>query len=227
MNPRSKALVIDDERAIRRLMRLVLSENGYQVFEAETGGVGLTEAAQRKPDVILLDLGLPDIDGQTVLRRLREWSNAPVLILSVRNTTDEKVKALNHGADDYITKPFDVPELLARLKAIQRRVAETVDQSVLQAGPLTIDYESRTVKVNNREISLSATEYGLLRILAQHRGKVVTHKQLLREIWGTTAEDRSQYLRVYMAHLRKKLESPTGKRLIKTEVGIGYRMTLP
>ncbi|HBI14730.1 MAG TPA: DNA-binding response regulator [Desulfobulbaceae bacterium] len=227
MNPKAKALVIDDEKAIRRLLKLVLSENGYQVYEAEAGGTGLTEAAQRKPDVILLDLGLPDLDGQTVLRRLREWSNAPVLILSVRNTTDEKVTALNHGADDYITKPFDVPELLARLKAIQRRVAETIDQSVLQAGPLTIDYESRTVKVNNKEISLSATEYELLRVLAQHQGKVVTHKQLLREIWGATAEDRSQYLRVYMAHLRKKLETPSGKRLIKTEIGIGYRMILP
>lgn len=227
MNPKTKALVIDDEKAIRRLLKLVLSENGYQVYEAEAGGTGLTEAAQRKPDVVVLDLGLPDLDGQAVLRRLREWSNVPVLVLSVRNTTEEKVAALNHGADDYITKPFDVPELLARLKAIQRRVAETVDQPLFQSGPLTIDYENRTVKINNKEIGLSATEYGLLRVLAQHQGKVVTHKQLLREIWGATAEDRSQYLRVYMAHLRKKLETPIGKRLIKTEIGIGYRMILP
>jgi len=227
MNPKVKALVIDDEKAIRRLLRLVLSEDGYQVYEAEAGGAGLTEAAQRKPDVVVLDLGLPDLDGQAVLRRLREWSNVPVLVLSVRNTTEEKVAALNHGADDYITKPFDVPELLARLKAIQRRVAETIDQPLFQSGPLTIDYENRKVKINNKEISLSATEYGLLRVLAQHQGKVVTHKQLLREIWGATAEDRSQYLRVYMAHLRKKLETPIGKRLIRTEIGIGYRMILP
>jgi two-component system KDP operon response regulator KdpE len=224
MKPNPKALIIDDEKAIRRLLHLVLVEHGYQVFEAETAGQGLSEAAQRKPDVVLLDLGLPDLDGQEALKRLREWSNVPVLILSVRSGAEEKVKALNQGADDYITKPFDVPELMARLKAIQRRAADTAADPVITAGPLMIDLENRIVQVNHKEISLSSTEYALLRILAQHLGKVITHKQLLREVWGTAAEDRSQYLRVYMTHLRKKIEAPAGKRMIRTEVGIGYRL---
>lgn len=224
MKPKLKALIIDDEKAIRRLLHLVLVEHGYQVFEAETAGQGLSEAAQRKPDVVLLDLGLPDLDGQEALKRLREWSNVPVLILSVRSGAEEKVKALNQGADDYITKPFDVPELMARLKAIQRRAADTAADPVITAGPLMIDLENRIVQVNHKEISLSSTEYALLRILAQHLGKVITHKQLLREVWGTAAEDRSQYLRVYMTHLRKKIEAPAGKRMIRTEVGIGYRL---
>jgi two-component system, OmpR family, KDP operon response regulator KdpE len=224
MKTKPKALVIDDEKAIRRLIRLVLAEHGYQVFEAETAGQGLSEAAQRKPDVVLLDLGLPDMDGQLALKRLREWSNVPVLILSVRSGTEDKVKALNQGADDYITKPFDVPELMARLQAIQRRAVDTAADPVFTAGPLMIDFENRIVQVDHKEVSLSSTEYALLRILAQHLGKVITHKQLLREVWGTAAEDRSQYLRVYMTHLRKKIEGPAGKRMIKTEVGIGYRL---
>jgi len=224
MKPKPKALIIDDEKAIRRLLHLVLVEHGYQVFEAETAGQGLSEAAQRKPDVVLLDLGLPGMDGQEALKRLREWSNVPVLILSVRSGTEEKVKALNQGADDYITKPFDVTELIARLKAIQRRAADTSVDPVITSGPLMIDLENRIVQVNHKEVSLSSTEYALLRILAQHLGKVITHRQLLREVWGTAAEDRSQYLRVYMTHLRKKLEGPAGKRMIKTEVGIGYRL---
>jgi two-component system KDP operon response regulator KdpE len=224
MKTKPKALIIDDEKAIRRLIRLVLAEHGYQVFEAETAGQGLSEAAQRKPDVVLLDLGLPDMDGQLALKRLREWSNVPVLILSVRSGTEEKVKALNQGADDYITKPFDVPELMARLQAIQRRTVDTSADPVFSAGPLKIDFENRMVWVDHKEVSLSSTEYALLRLLAQHLGKVITHKQLLREVWGTAAEDRSQYLRVYMTHLRKKIEGPAGKRMIKTEVGIGYRL---
>ncbi len=226
MKPRNKALIIDDEKAIRRLLTLVLTEHGYQVFEAETAEEGMNQAAQRKPDVILLDLGLPDMDGQTALRRLREWCTVPVLVVSVRSDTDEKVKALNSGADDYITKPFDVPELLARLQAIQRRAGDTEKESVFTAGPLFIDYESRTVKVNNKVVNLSVIEYSLLRLLAQHQGKVITHKQLLRDVWGTVAEDRSQYLRVYMTHLRKKIETTPRKRMIRTEVGIGYRLVI-
>jgi len=226
MKPKNKALIIDDEKAIRRLLNLVLTEHDYQVFEAETAGEGLAEAAQRKPDVVLLDLGLPDMDGQVALRRLREWCNVPVLVISVRSDTDEKVKALNSGADDYITKPFDVPELLARLQAIQRRASDTEQESVFMAGPLLIDYQNRIVKVNNKEVNLSSIEYSLLRLLAQHKGKVITQKQLLREVWGTAAEDRSQYLRVYMTHLRKKIDTTPGKRMIKTEIGIGYRLII-
>lgn len=226
MKPKNKALIIDDEKAIRRLLNLVLTEHGYQVFEAETAEEGINQAAQRKPDVILLDLGLPDMDGQVALRRLREWCDVPVLVISVRSDTDEKVKALNSGADDYITKPFDIPELLARLQAIQRRASDTEQESVFMAGPLLIDYQNRIVKVNNKEVNLSSIEYSLLRLLAQHKGKVITQKQLLREVWGTAAEDRSQYLRVYMTHLRKKIDTTPGKRMIKTEIGIGYRLII-
>jgi two-component system, OmpR family, KDP operon response regulator KdpE len=216
-------LIIDDEPPIRRLLRLTLEPAGYKVCEAETGQLGLQEAAAKRPDAIILDLGLPDMDGLTALKRLREWSSTPVLVLTVRNQEADKVAALDGGADDYLTKPFGTAELLARLRAIQRRVLET-QEPVFVCDDLTVDLAARTVTVKKKEIRLTGTEYALLHELVRHAGKVVTHKQLLRAVWGPNAEEQSQYLRVYVTHLRKKLEPDYGKKLIQTEPGIGYRL---
>jgi two-component system KDP operon response regulator KdpE len=219
------ALVIDDEVQIRRLMRLTLESEGYIVYEATSGQEGLTATVYRRPDVIVLDLGLPDMEGVEVLRRLREWSTIPVLILSVRQDVEEKVAALDRGADDYLTKPFHADELAARLRAIRRHSPVEPENPFYRSGGFHIDFLSRKTVRDGREIHLTATEYALLRILAQNEGKVVTHSQLLRAVWGPTAEEQSQYLRVYVNHLRKKIESdPTQPRLIMTEPGIGYRM---
>jgi len=218
------ALVIDDEPPIRRLLRLTLEPQGYRVFEAEGGQLGLQEAAAHRPDVIVLDLGLPDIEGITVLRRLREWSQTPVLVLTVRDREVDKVAALDAGADDYLTKPFGAAELLARLRAVQRRAPEAHEEPVFVCGGLAVDLAARVVMLNKEEVHLTATEYGLLHELVRHAGKVVTHKQLLRAVWGPNAEEQSQYLRVYITHLRKKLETKTSGKLIQTEPGIGYRL---
>ncbi len=225
MKPARVALIIDDEKQIRRLLRLALERADYQVFEAETGQAGLDEIVYRKPDIVLLDLGLPDMDGVKVLRRLREWSDVPVLILSVRDDAEEKVEALDAGADDYVTKPFDTAELLARIRATQRRSLTETGDPVFKSGALCVDFSARQVKLNGIEIKLTPTEYSLLRVLVQNAGKVVTHRQLLRTVWGEKAESQAQYLRVYVTHLRKKLETDTAApSLIKTEVGIGYRL---
>jgi two-component system, OmpR family, KDP operon response regulator KdpE len=227
LSERAMALVIDDERQIRKLLRILL-EDEYRVFESESGRQGLQDIAARRPDVVLLDLGLPDMDGMTVLKRLREWSRVPVLILSVREGPEDKVAALDSGADDYVTKPFESVELLARLRAIQRRAPGAMEEPYFQAGHLAIDFNSRAVTVNGNEVKLTATEYALLKVLAQHAGKVVSHKQLLREVWGPNAEEQSQYLRVYMTHLRKKIEiAGAREKLLRTESGIGYRLVLP
>jgi len=219
------ALVIDDEKQIRRLLRLALEGAEHQVFEAETGQAGLAAIVHRRPDVVLLDLGLPDMDGLKVLRRLREWTRVPVLILSVRDDPEEKVAALDAGADDYVTKPFDTAELLARVRVIQRRSLVETGEPVFECGPLCVDLAARRVTLDGAEIKLTPTEYALLRMLVQHAGKVVTQKQLLRTVWGEKAESQAQYLRVYITYLRKKLEPQAGgPRLIKTEVGIGYRL---
>jgi two-component system KDP operon response regulator KdpE len=220
------ALIIDDEKQIRRLLRLALEGADHHVFEAETGQAGLEEIVYRKPDVVLLDLGLPDTDGVKVLRRVREWSDVPVLILSVRDDAAEKVAALDAGADDYVTKPFDTAELLARVRATQRRSLTETSEPVFTSGPLSVDFAARQVKLNGKEIKLTPTEYSLLRVLVQNAGKVVTHRQLLRTVWGEKAESQAQYLRVYVTHLRKKLEAERdAPLLIKTEVGIGYRLS--
>lgn len=228
MTDKPTALIIDDEVQIRRLLHIVLEGDGYRVLESESGEQGLSDIALRRPDIVLLDLGLPKIDGLTVLRRLREWSRVPVLVLTVRAGAEEKVAALDAGADDYVTKPFDSPELLARLRAIQRRAPLGSEDPYFQAGHLAIDFNARTVTVKGHEVKLTSTEYALLRVLARHAGKVVTHKQLLREVWGPNAEEQSQYLRVYMTHLRKKIELPGAtEKLLRTESGIGYRLILP
>jgi two-component system KDP operon response regulator KdpE len=226
MKPHRVALIIDDEKQIRRLLRLALEGADHQVFEAETGQSGLEEIAYRRPDIVLLDLGLPDMDGVKLLRRLREWSDVPVLILSVRDDPDEKVAALDAGADDYVTKPFDTAELLARVRAAQRRSLTETGEPVFKTGPLVVDFAARQVKLNGVEVKLTPTEYSLLRVLVQNAGKVVTHRQLLRTVWGEKAESQAQYLRVYVTHLRKKLEGDADTpSLIKTEVGIGYRLS--
>ena len=228
MNEKATALVIDDEPQIRRLLRILLEQEQYRALESDTGRHGLSEIALRRPEVVLLDLGLPDMDGMAVLERLRQWSRVPVLILSVRDGPEDKVAALDAGADDFVTKPFESAELLARLRAIQRRVQVSAEEAVFEAGHLVVDFNSHTVKVKGREVKLTATEYALLKLLALHAGKVVTHKQLLREVWGPNAEEQSQYLRVYMMHLRKKIEMPNAtERLLRTESGIGYRLVIP
>jgi two-component system KDP operon response regulator KdpE len=218
------ALIVDDEVQIRRLLRIVLEAENYQVYEAETGQRGLIEIANRRPDVILLDLGLPDLGGIEVLKRLREWSEAPVLILSVRDDEQGKVAALDAGADDYVTKPFSSAELLARLRAAQRKTRADDEISVFEHGDLTVDLTARVVRRGDREVKLTGTEYALLRLFVKHAGRVLTHRQILREIWGPKSEEHRQYLRVYVTHLRQKIETdPSAPKLIKTESGIGYR----
>lgn len=226
MNP--AALIIDDEAQIRRLLRVVLEGENYQVREAKTGQEGLREIASRRPDVILLDLGLPDMDGVAVLKRLREWSETPVLVLTVRDDEREKVAALDAGAEDYITKPFSTPEFLARLRAAQRKTRPAEEISVFKSGDLVVDLTSHVVTRAGREIKLTATEYALLRLFVRHPGRVLTHRYILREIWGPKSEEHRQYLRVYVTHLRQKIESdPAKPTLITTEQGIGYRFISP
>jgi two-component system KDP operon response regulator KdpE len=220
------ALIIDDEVQIRRLLRVALEAENYQVREAETGQQGLIEIATSKPAVIVLDLGLPDLEGLEVLKRLREWSEAPVLVLSVRDDEAGKVAALDAGADDYVTKPFGTHELLARLRAAQRKTRPQEEISVFKDGELVVDLTAHVVTRRGKEIKLTATEYGLLRLFVRHPGRVLTHRYILREIWGPKSEEHRQYLRVYVTHLRQKIEAdPTKPRLIKTESGIGYRFS--
>jgi len=224
--PAPEILVIDDELQIRRLLRVTLESAGYRVREAATGALGLNEAAVRRPDAVILDLGLPDADGLDVLSRLREWSGLPVLILSVRGEEAQKIAALDAGADDYLTKPFGGGELLARLRVLLRRAQPAGEVSIVSFGDVEVDYTKRTVTRAGADVHLTVKEYALLRLLLQHRGKVVTHRQLLRDLWGEKAEDQTHYLRVYMTHLRQKLEpDPARPRYLKTESGIGYRFT--
>lgn len=217
------ALIIDDEVQIRRLLKLALESRGYAVREAENGRLGLQEAAFHRPDVILLDLGLPDMDGLDVLKNLREWSAAPVLILSVRDQEQTKVTALESGADDYVTKPFSTAELVARLAVIQRR--HHADESPeIHAGPLTLHLDRHEAFLSGEALKMTPTEFAFLRALARHAGKIVTQRQLLREVWGPQGEGQTHYLRVYANHLRKKLGD---RMIIRNEPGIGYRLIEP
>lgn len=219
------ALVIDDEPQIRRLLRVTLEANGYRVFDAATGQDGLVQAAQRRPEVVLLDLGLPDLEGVEVLKRLREWSKVPVIILSVRDREDDKVTALDAGADDYVTKPFNSAELLARLRAALRHAQPQGADAIFRTGDLEVDLAARVVRNRGQEVKLTPIEYSLLRLLVTHAGKVITHRQLLTEVWGPKAVEQTHYLRVHIAHLREKIEAKSGSAdLIRTEPGIGYRL---
>lgn len=223
MHPPAKILVVDDEIQIRRLLRVTLETSGWKVSEAEDGQRGLSEAAFFRPDCIVLDLGLPGLRGIEVLRRLREWSQVPVLILSVLDDPADKVEALEAGADDYVTKPFDSAELIARCRAIMRRREAREEDPVFSSGTLTIDFTSRLVYIKGTALDLTATEYNLLRLLALNAGRVLTHAHILRQVWGPKAEEQRQYLRVYIAALRRKLGAVIE---VKTEPGIGYRLLI-
>jgi len=225
MNDVATVLIIDDEPQMRRLLGVTLEASNYKVVEAVNGAEGILAAAQRRPDVILLDLGLPDIDGLTVLARLREWSKTPVIVLTARDREEDKIAALDHGADDYVTKPFHSGELLARLRVALRHAQPTTDQAIFRSGAIEVDLVARVVKKKGSEVKLTATEYSLLRLFVQHAGKVLTHRQILREVWGPNSVEQTPYLRVYMAHLREKLEAnPSQPKLFLTESGVGYRL---
>lgn len=216
------ALIIDDEIQIRRLLKLALESRNYVVREAVSGRLGLQEAAFHRPDVVLLDLGLPDMDGLEVLKNLREWSDVPVLILSVRDQEDVKVAALENGADDYVTKPFSTAELVARLAVIQRRRHGSESPEIV-VGPLVMHLDSHEVFLSGEPLKMTPTEYAFLLALARHAGKIVTQRQLLREVWGQQGDGQTHYLRVYANHLRKKLG---GKLVVSNEPGIGYRLLI-
>jgi two-component system, OmpR family, KDP operon response regulator KdpE len=221
---RPEVLVIDDEIQIRRLLRVTLEAGGFAVRDSDCGQVGLSELAFRRPDVVVLDLGLPDISGVEVLKRLREWTKVPVLVLSVLGHEDDKVAALDAGADDYMTKPFNGRELLARLRVMLRHAQPDDGVSVIRFGSIEVDFTRRIVTRRGVEVPLTAKEYALLRLLVSHRGKVLTHRQVLRDVWGPNAEDKTHYLRVYLDRLRRKLEDdPKLPRHFKTVLGVGYR----
>ncbi|MEW5935355.1 MAG: response regulator [Bacillota bacterium] len=220
-----RVLVIDDEAPIRRLLNVALHAHGYEVTAVGLGQEGLAKAACWRPDLVVLDLGLPDIDGLEVIRRLREWSAVPIIVLSVRERESEKIAALDAGADDYVTKPFGLGELLARMRAALRRAAGSRDEPLVRAGGLTVDLAHRTVTVDGREVKLTPTEYEILKHLAMNPGRVLTHRQLLRAIWGPGYEEETHYLRVYVSQLRRKVEpDPARPRYIVTEPGVGYRL---
>lgn len=224
MNEEETILVIDDEKQIRRLLEITLSAKGYKVILSANGKDGLVDAATQHPSLVLLDLGLPDTDGQEILKKLREWYQKPVIILSVRDSEEEIIKALDNGANDYLTKPFRTGELLARIRVALRYGPESTDVSLLSFGSLSIDLANRTVRQNNELLKLTVTEFSLLLLFAKNRGRVLTHQYILKEIWGYGYLEQTQYLRVFVAQLRKKIEdNPSKPTLLITESGIGYR----
>lgn len=222
----AKILIIDDEVQIRRLLRVTLQANGYVTLESPSGEDGVVRTGVDRPDLVILDLGLPDMEGVEVLRQIREWTNVPVIVLTVREDEAGKVSALDAGADDYITKPFGMQELMARIRVALRHSAKTQDEPVLDLGRLVVDLANRIVKVDDEPIKLTPIEYELLKILAMNAGRVMTHRQLLRQVWGDQSYDSGHhYLRVYVGHLRKKVEEdPTRPKVIITEPGVGYRL---
>ena len=226
--PGPLVLVVEDEAQLRRFLRPSLTAHGYRVIEAATGEDGMTMVRQHVPDLILLDLGLPDLDGVDLTRRIRQGNHVPIVVISARGQEADKVAALDAGADDYLTKPFGVPELLARIRAGLRhglRQAGVEPENDFRAGPLRIELAARRVFIGDTEVRLTAIEYRLLSTLVQHAGRVVTHRQLLDQVWGPGHADQTQYLRVYMAHLRRKLEpDPARPRIFRTETGVGYRL---
>jgi two-component system KDP operon response regulator KdpE len=222
----AKILVIDDELEIRRMLKVALGPHGFSIIEAETGGEGLEKAAFARPELIILDMGLPDMDGLQVVEGLREWSNTPIIILSVREQESEKVAALDAGANDYVTKPFSMAELMARIRAALRALVPGQNVPIIRIIDLEMDLAKRLTTVRGQEVKLTPTEYELLKFLVVNNGKVITHKQLLDHIWGSEWRPDPQYLRVYIGQLRKKIESnPSNPEYIITEPGVGYRFT--
>ena len=220
-----RVLVVDDELPIRRFLRITLEANGYRVYEVSNGRDAIQEAARLRPDLIILDMGLPDIEGLEVLRRLRDWTSTPTIILSVRDSDADKVAALDAGADDYLAKPFSLEELMARMRAAQRHAQPGPQPTVFVAGDVAVDLAHRQVTKRGEAVRLTPTEYALLRLLVQHAGKVLTHRQILKEVWGPDYTEETHYLRVYFAQLRQKLEDdPARPRLLLTEPGVGYRL---
>ncbi|MCC7446214.1 MAG: response regulator [Anaerolineae bacterium] len=225
MSEGPRVLVVDDEVQIRRFLRIGLDANGYRVYETDSGQDALVKAAQVRPDLVILDLGLPDINGLDVLKRLREWTQTPVIILSVHDADQDKVAALDAGADDYLTKPFSMNELLARMRVAQRHSRPVPDSTVFTVGNVQVDLVRRIVTVSGEPVKLTPTEFALLRLMIQHAGKVLTHRQILREVWGPEYVDETHYLRVYFGQLREKLEAdPARPKIILTEPGVGYRL---
>jgi two-component system KDP operon response regulator KdpE len=219
-----KVLIVDDEISIRRFLRVALSGQGFTVFEAATGESALLELTMQRPDLLILDLGLPDIDGLEVTRRFREWSQTPIIILSVREQEEDKIAALDLGADDYLTKPFGMGELLARIRTVLRRSTSMASEPIFSQGDLFVDMGSRIVKMKGREVQLTPTEYEILRILVSSYGKVITNPQLLKQVWGIGYDDM-HILRVNISNLRHKLEpDPSRPTYIHTEPGVGYRL---
>ena len=221
-------VLIEDDREIRRWLRVVLEAEGYRLFFAETGEQGVAEVAARQPDLVLLDLGLPDIDGLAVIRRIREWSAVPLLVISARGQERDKVDALDAGADDYVSKPFGTGELLARMRVALRHATllrDSDEPSVYVTGELRVDLAARLVHLNGEQVHLTPTEYKLLAVLVRHAGKVLTHRFLLKEVWGNNFVEHTNYLRVHMSQLRHKIErEPARPRYILTESGVGYRL---
>ena len=223
-------IVIEDDPPIRRFLRTSLSTQGFTVFEAETGKQGIVEAGMRKPDLMILDLGLPDMDGVDVIKAIRAWSSMPVIVLSARSHEQHKIDALDIGADDYLTKPFGFGELLARIRVALRhanRTQETRQDDVFVSGNLKVDLNKRLVSVDDQEIHLTPIQYRLLAVLVKQAGKVMTHQQILKEVWGPSYQENAHYLRIYMSQLRHKLEAdPTQPRYLLTESGVGYRFKI-
>jgi len=228
VTPAPLVLIVEDEPQMERFLRASLSTHGYRLVEAATGADGLAQAAARNPDIILLDLGLPDLDGLEVTRRIREWTQTPIIVISARGQDDDKIKALDAGADDYLTKPFSVGELLARIRVALRhvaRIASGKEESVFTIGELRVDLGKRQVFVQEAEVHLTPTEYRLLATMIKYAGRVVTHRHLLKEVWGPPYVEQTQYLRVFMGQLRQKLEpEPAKPRFLISEPGVGYRL---
>lgn len=222
-----RVLIVDDEIAIRRFLRTSLQANGYTVYEASNGDAALVEVVNKRPDLVILDLGLPGMDGLEVTRQLREWSHVPILVLSVKDQERDKIAALDAGADDYLTKPFGVGELMARMRVAIRHANKPANEPIFKSGELTVDLANRVVTVNDEEVSLTPTEYELLRILVLNAGKVLTHHQIIRALWGEGYRNETHLLRVNISNLRRKIEpDPSRPRHIVTEPGVGYRLTM-
>ncbi len=224
---REKILIIDDEKQIRRFLKIGLESQGYAIFEAESGEAGVTQSVMHRPDIILLDLNLPDISGLDVLKKIREWSSVPVIVLTVRGSEHDKIELLDNGADDFITKPFNMGELLARIRAIMRRGKGIEEESVFKFKWICIDYSKRVVTIRNETVKFTPLEYELLRLFTKNPGKVLTQRQIMKEIWGPGMESETSYLRVYVANIRKKIEEdPSRPKILVTEPAVGYRLVI-